>query len=113
MASSYSSAEIFALASDGIQYAKWNANEPDVDFLSHTRNCIAVIMQNELTEKQRTYLLMYVVENKTLDQIASEMGVNKSTASRVVKAGRKKMAKFLAYTAPHLLNAQREERNRR
>ena len=113
MASCYSSAEIFKLNADAMQYAKWNANEADVDFVQHAKNCVAVAIKNELTEKQRLYLFMYLLEQKTMDQIASELGVNKSTVSRTVTAARKKISKVLRYTAPHLINAKAQERNRR
>ena len=42
MASCYSSAEIFQLNADAMQYAKWNANEADVDFVAHAKNCVAM-----------------------------------------------------------------------
>ena len=112
MASSFSSAEIFALQTDAKQYADWNENEPDVDFVQHTKNCVAFAVQNELTEKQRQYFLKYYIDRKNMQQIASEFGVNKSSVSRTLYAARKRLARVLAYTAPHLLRAKMKEGNR-
>lgn len=109
----WSSSEIFDLQADAIQFANWNANEADTDFTGHTKNCIAVAMQKELTETQRLYFSMYFIDGKGVSQIANEVGVNKSTVSRTLKAAKKNLARVLVYTAPHLLNAQFTERNRR
>ena len=113
MASALSSAEIFELNANALQFKKWNENEPEVDFVSHAKKCVLYAIDKELTERQRQFFTLYFVEGKSMEHIANEMGVNKSTVSRTVTSAKKKIARVLVYSAPHLINAKLQERNRR
>lgn len=48
-----------------------------------------------LTEKQRKCLTMYFAEQKNIPEIAEIMGVDKSTVSRHIKAGKTKIRDML------------------
>jgi DNA-directed RNA polymerase specialized sigma24 family protein len=47
---------------------------------------------------------MYYGQNKTMDAIAKELGVNKSTVSRTLKRGRQRLYRCLRYGAASLLS---------
>ncbi len=47
------------------------------------------------SEKQKRYLIMYYKHNMTMDEIADECGVAKSTVSRTVARGRERIIKGL------------------
>ena len=52
---------------------------------------------SKLTEKQRMYLLAYYSERLTMDQLAERFGVNKSTVSRSIQRGKKKLQDYLQF----------------
>lgn len=60
------------------------------------------VIHNELTGKQREYLLMYYFDRMKLKEIASIYNVNISTISRTIKRGEKNIYNFLKY---YMLNA--------
>lgn len=113
MASRYSSSEIFQLQTDADQFRQWDANEPDADFVAHSKKCLMVAIESELTEKQRQYYTMYHLESMTMEAIAKKTGVSKSCVSRTIQRANARLARCLRYSAPHLLNAPVQARNRR
>lgn len=54
-------------------------------------------IKSELTECQRTAVEEYYFNNKSVTQIAFEIGVNKSTVSRHLKRAREKLGQALKY----------------
>lgn len=108
-----SSSEIFDLNANKLQFQKWNENEPEAEFVSHAKKCVLYAIDKELTERQRQIVVLYLVERKTMETIAKELGINKSTVSRTVTAAKKKLARVMVYSAPHLMNAKLQQRNRR
>lgn len=108
-----SSAEIFQRQADGVQLRKWREEEQEQDNTVHLQRCVKTALETELTDKQRQYYLMYFQEGKTMEQIAKEFGVSKSTVSRTVRRANLKMGRCLRYADPRLLNAPVQERNRR
>lgn len=109
----YSKYEIFQLQSDAIQFKEWNANEGDADFVSHSKKAVIIAFNEELTEKQKLYYTMYHLQGISIPKIASMLGVNRSTVSRTITRARRKLARVLRYSAPHLMNQKPEKRNRR
>lgn len=51
-----------------------------------------------LTNKQRLYAEKYFFENKTMVDIAKELGVNKSTVSRTITRAKLRLRMALKYT---------------
>lgn len=73
----------------------WNTLGPLVeDADAHGAKILGTLVargQTVLTEKQRYYIGRCFGEKKTISQVAEEEGVNKSTVSRVVKSGLKRL----------------------
>ncbi len=55
------------------------------------------VIREELTEKQRTTLLAYYFEERTIPEIAREQGVHKSTVSRTLKRAEQRLRRYLKY----------------
>lgn len=113
MASQYSSAEIFEFQSDAEQFKKWNANEEEADYVSHSKRAAAAALERELTETQKLYYVAYYLSGISIPEIAEIYGVNKSTVSRTLSRATKRLARVLRYSAPHLLNQPAVAKNRR
>ena len=58
---------------------------------------IKTLIRKELTDLQQYTVLAYYFENKTLQQIAQERSVNKSTICRTLKRAENKLRRFLQY----------------
>ena len=54
-------------------------------------------VRQELSPRQRETVEAYYFENKTMEQIARELGVNRSTVSRTLKRGVGNLERFLRY----------------
>ena len=113
MAKSYIASEIFfEILANEKKFQDWNANKEEV-FTDHSKKAALVGFSEELTEKQKRYFAMYYVQGFSIQKIASLDGINKSTVSRTLSRAKSKLQKVLRYSAPHLLNAGCEKRNRR
>ena len=55
------------------------------------------MIQEELTPLQRETLVAYYFQEQTLQQIAAERGVNKSTVCRTLHRAEEKLRRFLRY----------------
>lgn len=55
-------------------------------------------MEELLTPKQRTYLLMYYFEELTMEEIGERHGVKKSTVCRTIKRAKSNLQKVLRYS---------------
>ena len=55
------------------------------------------VIREELTELQRYTLVAYYFQEKTLEQIARERNVNKSTVCRTLHWAEQKLRRFLKY----------------
>lgn len=55
------------------------------------------VMQEELTDTQRSILTAYYLENQTLEQIARARCVNKSTICRTLHRAEEKVRRYLRY----------------
>ena len=60
-------------------------------------------LRQDITPKQREYMMMYYGKNMSMEAIAQERGVNKSTVSRTLKRGRQRLYRCLRYGAANLL----------
>jgi RNA polymerase sigma factor (sigma-70 family) len=61
------------------------------------RKRIALVVDNELTDRQKYILTAYYWERKTLQVIADELGIQKSTVWRTLQRGKTRVAKYLKY----------------
>ncbi len=55
------------------------------------------VIQRELTELQRYTIVAYYFEKQTLEQIARDRGVNKSTVCRTLRRAETKLQRFMKY----------------
>ena len=55
------------------------------------------VIREELTELQRYTLVAYYFQEQTLEQIARERNVNKSTVCRTLHRAEQKLRRFLKY----------------
>ena len=55
------------------------------------------VIEKELTEKQRETLIAYYFQNKTMEQIARERGVNRSTVCRTLHRAEARVRRCLRY----------------
>lgn len=72
---------------------------PDEHDISFARKKLKKAVNEELTTKQKEYIYAYYVECKTMEEIAAEKGVNKSTVSRTLKRARCRLQRVMKYTS--------------
>lgn len=53
---------------------------------------ISQMLADDLTKKQKCYIILYYRDGLTVNQIAEKFSVSKSTVSRTINRGRKKLA---------------------
>ena len=58
---------------------------------------VQTVIREELTELQRYTLIAYYFRQQTLEQIARDRNVNKSTVCRTLHRAEEKLRKFLKY----------------
>lgn len=71
--------------------------------LGHLKHNLAHALRQDVTPKQREYLLLYYGEGLNLREISERTGVSKSTVSRTMKRGRARLYRCLRYGARNLL----------
>ena len=55
------------------------------------------VIREELTDRQRQVLMAYYFDEKNITQIAADLGVNKSTVSRILHRAENRLKRFLKY----------------
>lgn len=75
--------------------------------LGRLKRNLAHALRQDVTPKQREYLLLYYGEGLNLREISELVGVNKSTVSRTMKRGRERLYRCLRYGARNLLEEER------
>lgn len=83
-------------------YARFMAEDNSAQIGRLKRN-LARALRQDVTEKQREYLMLYYGEGLNLREISERVGVNKSTVSRTMKRGRQRLYRCLRYGAATLL----------
>ena len=74
-----------------------NAQDNDGELLRLKRN-LRLARQEALTARQRQLLRMNFEQNKTVTEIAQELGVNKSTVSRSLHRALRRLERCLRYS---------------
>lgn len=64
-------------------------------FIDSNSAFLKKFIENELTGKQKCYIIKYYADGKTVRAIADECGVCPSTVSRTIKRGTSKLRKAL------------------
>ena len=80
--------------------AAWKLqNSPDnEEQIQRLRRNLRRAREQELTERQQVMLRMYYDEGKSMTKIAMLLRVNKSTVSRTIARGKKRLKKCLKYS---------------
>lgn len=60
-------------------------------------------LRQDITQRQREYMMLYYGKSMSMEAIAQQCGVNKSTVSRTLKRGRQRLYRCLRYGAANLL----------
>lgn len=95
----------YELAQDQYAYDLWNEQNNDGDlFHRHLINAFRIAIRDELTERQRTYIMAYYYDHLTMEEIAEKFAVNTSTVCRVISRAKKRLEHVLRYASPSLLD---------
>lgn len=81
---------------DMAAWLRANAQDNDGELLRLKRN-LRLARQEALTARQRQLLRMNFEQNKTVTEIAQELGVNKSTVSRTLLRAKRRLYQCLRY----------------
>ena len=73
------------------------------DQMNHLKRNLTHALRQDITQRQREYMMLYYGRGMSMEAIAKEVGVNKSTVSRTLKRGRQRLYRCLRYGAANLL----------
>ncbi len=73
------------------------------DQINRLKRNLTRALRQDITERQREYMVLYYGRNMSMEAIAQQCGVNKSTVSRTLKRGRQRLYRCLRYGAANLL----------
>lgn len=91
-------------AADMAQYARLlSEKNTNTQTLNRVKASLSRALREDVTEKQRKYLLLYYAEGKNMVEIGQELGVDKSTVSRTIKRGEARLRRCLRYGARQFL----------
>lgn len=82
---------------DKLSFLSWSSEENNTREVEKLRECMLLAIEQELNQKQKNILTMYYLQHKTMDQIAFDLGVNKSTVSRSVRRSVERLQKVRNY----------------
>ena len=86
-------------------YARFMAEDNSAQISRLKKNLVRALQQ-DVTPKQREYLMLYYGQGLNLREISQRVGVNKSTVSRTMKRGRQRLYRCLRYGAASLLDEE-------
>ena len=90
-------------AADMAVYARAMASDNSAQFGRLKRNLVRALRE-DVTAKQREMMLLYYAEGKNMREIGDMMGIDKSTVSRTIKRGERRLRRCLRYGAEVFLN---------
>lgn len=73
------------------------------DQIGRLKRNLTHALRQDITPKQREYMILYYGKGMSMEAIGKELGVNKSTVSRTLKRGRQRLYRCLRYGAANLL----------
>ena len=86
-------------AFDRAAFVAWNDAQYDGPDLRKKAmlKMLPLVIENQLTPTQRAYVVSYFFQKKTVEQIAVEFGVSKSTVSRTIHRGINRIHNVMRY----------------
>ena len=91
-------------AADMAQYSRQMAADNSREVSRLKRNLIRCLRE-DVTEKQRQMILMYYAEGKNMREIGEQIGIDKSSVSRTIKRGERRLQRCLRYGAEAYLRS--------
>ena len=73
------------------------------DQMNRLKRNLTHALRQDITQRQRECMMLYYGRGMSMEAIAKELGVNKSTVSRTLKRGRQRLYRCLRYGAANLL----------
>lgn len=73
-----------------------NNAETNSDMLKRSKITLRRAINNGLTQRQRDCIEKHYFENKSLLEIGDELGIDKSTVSRHIKAAKRRIEKVMS-----------------
>lgn len=61
------------------------------------KRCLRKVIEEQLSPRQKTYLMLYYYEEDSMRKIAESYGVNISTVSRTITRAKHKIEHYLRY----------------
>lgn len=95
-----------AYAADMAVYAR-EISSDNSDQMGRVKKNLIRALREDVTARQREFLLLYYAERLTMRQIGARCGVDCSTVSRTIKRGEASLRRCLRYGAEMLLNGDR------
>lgn len=89
-------------------YAREMAADNSGEISQLKRNLIRALHE-DITEKQRTALLLYYGKGYNMREIGEQLGVDRSTISRTIKRGEQRLQRCLRYGASAYLRSMDQE----
>ena len=77
--------------------------EDNKEQINRLKRNLTHALRQDITKRQREYMVLYYGRNMSMEAIARQCGVNKSTVSRTLKRGRQRLYRCLRYGAANLL----------
>lgn len=91
-------------AADMAVYARQMSADNSKEISRLKRNLIRAL-QEDVTPRQRQTLLMYYSDGLNMREIGERLGVDKSTVSRTIKRGERRLRRCLRYGAEAYLKS--------
>ncbi len=92
-------------AADMAVYARDMAQDNSEEHSRLKRNLVRALRE-DVTERQREFLLLYYGQGMNMREIGEKLGVDKSTVSRTIKRGEARLRRCLRYGAEVLLRPE-------
>lgn len=90
-------------AADMASYARVMSSDNSAQMERLKRNLVRAL-QEDVTSRQRQVLLLYYGERMNMREIGERLGVDKSTVSRTIKRGERRLQRCLRYGAKTFLD---------
>ncbi|MBM6926812.1 sigma-70 family RNA polymerase sigma factor [Pseudoflavonifractor phocaeensis] len=71
--------------------------------VNRLRRNVTLALREDVTPRQRECMLLYYGKGLNMREIGEIMGINKSTVSRIIKRGERRLRRCLRYGADQLL----------
>ena len=95
-------------AADMAVYNRQMAPDNDQELTQLKRNLIRALWE-DITPRQRETMLMYYGQGLNMREIGERLGVDKSTISRTIKRGERRLQRCLRYGAEAYLKSMDQE----